>query len=95
MKNESLKNKSIPGKRGGKRPGAGRKMGGMNKKTRELRIVEEEIKQRVIAGVDNLLNAQFNLANGCSFLYVIRTETGPKGGKIRQKPIAASVITTT
>lgn len=70
---EKMKKKSTRPNNGGKRPGAGRKPGGMNKKTLEQRIVEEEIKQRVLGNAQRLIDAQFSLAQGCSFLYCIKT----------------------
>ena len=73
------------GKNGGKRPGSGRKKGGMNKKTVEQKIVEEELKQRVLRGAQGLMDAQFSLAKGCSFLYVIKTT---KKGSSRPRLIA-------
>lgn len=76
---DSLKKKSI---KGGKRPGAGRKRGSVSKKTLERKIVEEEIKQRVLREKSNLLNCQFSLAYGCSYLYKI--SKNKKGEK--QKP---------
>lgn len=59
---------------GGKRPGAGRKPGSLSKKTKDIKIVEEEMKQRVLKGTQSLLDAQFSLANGCSYLYVIEKD---------------------
>jgi len=58
---------------GGVRPNSGRKPGGMNKKTKEQKVVEEEFRQRVLRSMDGLINSQMNLAQGCQFLFVIKT----------------------
>jgi hypothetical protein len=80
---EKLKNKSI---KGGARPGAGRKKGGMNKATLERKIVEEEIRQRVLKSTDKLLDSQMNLAQGCSYLYMVETIMEGKRST-RKKPV--------
>ncbi len=80
---EKLKNKSNLG---GARPGAGRKKGGMNKATLERMQVEKEFKQRVLKNADRLFDAQFSLAQGLSYLFVIRTETDKKGNNHKLKP---------
>lgn len=86
MSNEILKNQSFKGTFGGKRPGAGRKKGGMNKATKEKKIVEEEFKQRVLNSAHKLLNSQMNLAEGCQFLYKIEQEEDEEGHVRRKKP---------
>ena len=80
---ENPKNKSTLG---GARPGAGRKKGGMNKATLERMEVEKELKQRVLRHAQRLYDAQFSLAQGLSFLFVIRTETDKKGNKRKLRP---------
>ena len=73
--NEILKQKSNTW--GGARPNAGRPLGSENGQTRKKRIVEEEIKQRVLRSAHKLINAQMSLAQGVQMLYVIeKTEKG-------------------
>lgn len=73
--NEILKQKSNTW--GGARPNAGRPLGSENEQTRKKRIVEEEIKQRVLRSANKLINAQMSLAQGVQMLYVIeKTERG-------------------
>lgn len=73
--NEILKKKSNTW--GGARPNAGRHLGSENEETRKKRIVEKEIKQRVLRSADKLINAQMSLAQGVQMLYVIeKTEKG-------------------
>jgi hypothetical protein len=83
MKVENLKKKS----KGGKREGAGRKPGGMNKATKEQKIVEQEFKDRVLRSMGIIINSQMNLALGCQYLYKIVTKTDSKGVQHRSKPI--------
>lgn len=85
-----MKETEIPKKKsknGGARPGAGRKPGGMNKATKEQKVVEQEFKDRVLRSMGMLINSQMNLALGCQFLYKITTETDSKGVQHRSKPI--------
>jgi hypothetical protein len=49
---------------GGKRPNAGRKKGGKNKKTLEQRAVQEAFNLRVMNAADALFHAQLSLAVG-------------------------------
>lgn len=73
--NEILKQKSNTW--GGARPNAGRPLGSENEQTRKKRIVEEEIKQRVLRSANKLINAQMSLAQGVQMLYVIeKTKRG-------------------
>lgn len=91
---EKLKKKSIPsGKKGGKRPGAGRKRGGVNRKTLEEKLVFEELRQRVLAASQRILDAQLSLAQGVSYLYRIDTITGPDGKERKQKPELVTDLT--
>lgn len=68
---------------GGKRPGQGAYLGRKNKKTIERDILAEEIKKRVIAAKDVLLNSQLSLAQGCQYLYKIKKNKGKKEGDRR------------
>jgi len=70
---------------GGKRPGAGRKKGSLNKKTLEQKIVAEAMRQRVLRSAETMMNAHMALAQGLTFLYVIKTITVGKR-KQRLKP---------
>lgn len=88
---EKLKNKSTTKKKGGKRPGAGRKRGGKNKATIEKQIAEEAFKQRVLQSLDPLFHAQLSLGTGQQYLYKIEKTkiVGPRGGVSYQnkKPV--------
>jgi hypothetical protein len=57
--------------RGGFMPGGGRPKGSKSKTTIEKEHIRQEIHQRVLKGSKRIINSQFNLANGCSFLYRI------------------------
>jgi len=90
MADEKLK-KSTPKKRvtksknlGGARPGAGRKKGGMNAKTKEAKIVEEELRNRVLKHANKILNAHLNVALGATYMYRIDETEDSKGRKIRK-----------
>jgi len=80
---EIPKNKS---KLGGARPGAGRPKGGKNAATLEKERVFAEMRCRIAKSTDKLLNAQMNLAEGCQYLYVIKTITDSNGKKTKQRP---------
>jgi hypothetical protein len=56
---------------GGKRAGAGRPAGSLNKVTEERRKTEEALQMRIMKNVERLINAQLTVAEGCSFLYRI------------------------
>ena len=92
---ETLKDNSDykpDGKNGGARPGAGRPVGGENKKTKEKRIVKEEMKQRIMRSKDSLLNSQMNLAKGVQMLFKSKKLTiEDKEGNVieikKEKPI--------
>lgn len=76
---ENLKNIS---KHGGARKGAGRPKGKENQNTKERRIAEEEMRNRVIKSTDSLLNSQMALAKGEVNLYrVYYTGQGSKKQK--------------
>lgn len=49
---------------GGKRPGSGRKKGGMNKKTLEQKALQELYRQKAIERFEPLVTAQLDLAVG-------------------------------
>ena len=71
---------------GGARDNAGRAKGSMNKATKEQKLVEEAFRQRVLKSMENLINSQMNLAQGCQYLFCIHTETDKKGSKTKQRP---------
>lgn len=75
---DNLKNKST---HGGKRDGAGRKLGSLNKATLEQKKVLDELKKRIMYSADSLFNAAKSAAIGNQFLYKIVTETDSKGNK--------------
>lgn len=66
-------NSTVPGKNGGARPGAGRPKGSENQSTKDKRIVQEKLKQRVLKSADSLMTSQMNLAKGIQMLYKIKT----------------------
>ena len=70
---------------GGPRPGAGRPVGALSKTTIEQKIAKQLLVQRVLRSQDRLINAQMSLAQGCSFLYVIKVET-VNGIKRKERP---------
>lgn len=70
---------------GGFRPGAGRPVGALSKTTIEQKIAKQLLVQRVLRSQDRLINAQMSLAQGCSFLYVIKVET-VNGIKRKERP---------
>lgn len=76
---EKLKIKPVPKKRGGSRPGSGRKKGKRDAKQLEKMRTLEEYKARVQRSVDVLFNAQMQLVRGCSYLY--RIDKDEKGRK--------------
>ena len=69
-------------KHGGRRPGAGRKPGTLNKKTLEAMEVKKAYLDKVRRNADQLFNAQFSVAKGTQMLFVIKTDS--KGN--RRKP---------
>lgn len=62
--------------RGGKREGSGRPKGAKNFDISERKIAEQEIKRRVIKNLPKLLNSQFNLAFGRTYLFKVEIEEG-------------------
>jgi hypothetical protein len=61
----------ITGK-GGYRPNAGRPRGSRNKLTKDAKVREKTIKERILKNVDDLVNSQLALAKGLNFLYQIK-----------------------
>ena len=64
---------------GGKRPGAGRKPGGKNKKTLEKQAVQEAFNQRVLTQADAIFNAQLSLAVGSVKVFRVDEEEDDNG----------------
>lgn len=58
--------------RGGYRPNAGRPRGSKNKLTKDAKVREKTIKERILKNVDELVNSQLALAKGVQYLYQIR-----------------------
>ncbi|MEW6126739.1 MAG: hypothetical protein AB1757_06850 [Acidobacteriota bacterium] len=71
--------------KGGKRKGAGRKKGSLNKTTLEKKAAEDQFINRVIQNVDKLFNAQISIAEGCSYLY--RVDQIGEGSKKREEHV--------
>jgi len=88
---ENLNNKST---HGGKRDGAGRKEGSLSNKTKEQKVVEEEFRQRVMKSMEELINSQMNLAQGCQMLFKIEVTKDNKGKETRSKPELVTSQTT-
>jgi len=77
---DSLINKS---KHGGKRLGAGRRQGALNKATLTQREAKKQFQERVAKHVDKLFHAQIDLATGEKYLMVIETiGTGTKQKRV-------------
>lgn len=74
--------KTAVRKWGGPQEGAGRPKGKVSQKTLDKLKVLRAMKERIMRSADQLLNSQMNLAQGVSYLYVIRTNS--KGFK--EKP---------
>lgn len=64
---------------GGRRSGAGRPPGSQNKATLEEKIVKDTLRQRVLANVGGLIDAQLALAKGLAHCY--RITIGERGGR--------------
>lgn len=85
MKNAPAeKVKKTPKKNGGARPGAGRKKGGMNDRTRERLEALKLFKDRVAQHVNVLFDAQINLARGLAFMYRIDEEENSRGQMVKK-----------
>lgn len=74
--------------RGGKRPGAGRKPGTVEKRTRDKRIVLDEFQQRVMRNMDKLFTAQFAKAVGSIQIF----QVVKKGDKFEHELVTDPVI---
>ena len=74
---------------GGARPGAGRKPGGMNQKTKDRMRILKAYQDRIAHHADTLFNAQFGLAKGQMYLYRIE-ETGSGKDKKREHVLVTS-----
>jgi hypothetical protein len=74
--------------KGGKRPGAGRPKGSLDKRTLDKKEAEKLFTERVLKNVDRLFNAQFNIAEGATYLYRIE-ETGEGKNKVRKHVLVA------
>ena len=83
---EHIDNLNVKSKRGGARPNAGRKQGTMNPETVDKLRALEVYKERVRQNADTLFNAQFSIAVGCSFLFVVKTIISKDGKQTRMKP---------
>ena len=59
----------------------GRPIGSIGQQTLEQKIVAEEIRQRVMNNAQRLIDAQFSLAQGCSYLYKIEKDEAGKNKK--------------
>lgn len=71
-------------KNGGKRQGAGRKLGSKSRATLEQRKVLEAFNQRVMAKADALFNAQLTLAVGSMKVFRVDETEGDNGKKKRE-----------
>lgn len=79
---ENLDSKPIQKKKkGGPRPGSGRKKGQLSPQTIEKIRTFEEYKARVQRNADQLFNAQMQLARGVSYLF--RIDKDKKGNKLK------------
>jgi len=87
---ENLKKKSNWG---GKRKNAGRKLGKQNKATKEKLATLKEFKERVRKNANRLFNSQMSLAEGCSFLFCIKTiKKGNTSKRITKKVSDPKII---
>jgi hypothetical protein len=76
----------MPFTRGGARPGAGRPKGGENESTKLKRKAEKKLLGRRLAVASRILNAQINLAEGCTYVYEIVTEGEKKVHRLVTDP---------
>jgi hypothetical protein len=83
---EELENSKNKSSWGGSRENSGRPKGVPNKATLEKKIIEEELKQRILNNAQRLLDAQLSLSQGVSYLY--RIDKDEKGKK--EKPVLVS-----
>lgn len=78
---EQQGSKVIPTKKrkGGARPGAGRKPGKLSQKTIEKLAIKKQFEDRVARHADDLFQAQITLAKGAQYLFVRRRQKTAKG----------------
>ena len=69
--------------KGGYREGAGRPKGSENKDTKEKRIAQEQMINRIVKNIQSIINAQLSLAKGTSYVYRI-DEIGEGKNKRRE-----------
>lgn len=74
--------------RGGRRDGAGRPKGSKDPHTLARELVREALAERARKKADAILNSQFAIAEGCSFLY--RVEQAPGKGEKRRHVLVTS-----
>lgn len=74
-------------KKGGKRPGAGRKKGGKNPATLEREKVLEEIRQQIMQRAAPLVRAAFIPAMGVNFVYRIDETKNEKGRVVHKEHV--------
>lgn len=67
------------GKKGGKRPGAGRKKGTLNPATLEKMAINSAYAQKIMKSVDVLYEGQMTLARGVNYLYKVSKKWTGKG----------------
>jgi len=80
-------------KKGGKRPGAGRKKGRKDNATIIREKAEEAFKQKILGVLDSLFTGQVTLAQGCQYLFKIETKRWKtKNGKWKEKRKAPKVV---
>lgn len=89
-KDENSKKNSSSSGWGGARPGAGRKPGGENAATKKRRTAEKVYRDRVILHVDDLINAQLNLAKGLTYLIRIDEVKNSKGQIVKKHRVVES-----
>lgn len=67
--------------------GSGRKPGTLNKKTIEIKVAEEEFRQKILSELKELIRAQMTIAKGAHYLYKIVEEKDSKGKVLSKKHI--------
>ena len=73
--------------RGGARPNAGNKKGVVFQKTIDKKKAESAFHQLILQRLSRLVNSQFQLAQGLSFVYKIVEETSADGKKTFRKTV--------
>lgn len=74
-------------KKGGKRPGAGRKKGGKNPATLEREKVLEAMRQQIMQRAEPLVRAAFIPAMGVNFVYRIDETKNEKGRVVHKEHV--------